>query len=1161
MKLMVVGSSRALALLALLVVAGCSTGRQFQGQDGGSDSEVPAGGSGGAGKGSGGAGGHAGAAGTSGATGTGGAVGGHAGGGAGTGGSVAGTGGSVAGTGGSVAGTGGQGTGGTGPTKAENGTTCTIGTDCVSGNCVDSICCSSACTGICQSCKLTATGMPNGMCANVSSGNADPSGTCLAAAANSCGETGTCDGHGGCAFQGSSTICLAAACSGGSFTPASTCDGMGKCVAGTSVACNGFTCTAAAGCATTCAIDTDCTGGYCASTKTCAAKMTNGSTCSANDQCSSNYCVGNICCESSCTGLCQSCSGTDTGQSSGLCKPITAGGGSKGRCTAAGTTCGLDGTCDGNGACRFGASGTTCGSPSCASAALTGAPTCNGAGSCVTPTTTTACSGSLVCASATTCKTSCAADADCVSGYCASGTCTAKVGNGTTCSAGNQCSTGACVGNVCCENACTGLCTSCSSADTGQNSGLCRNIVAGGGLKGRCTAAGTTCGLDGTCDGSGACRFGAGGTTCGMPSCSGSSLTAAPTCNGAGSCVTPTTSTPCPNAQVCASATTCKGGCTADTDCVSGYYCASSVCTAKLVNGSTCSANNQCSNGACVGNICCENACTGLCMSCSSTDTGQTSGLCRNIMAGGGSKGRCTASGTTCGLDGTCNGSGACRYGASGTTCGSTACSSAVLTGAPTCNGTGTCVTPTTTTACPNALVCASATTCKTTCTADSDCLSGYYCASGTCTAVKATGSTCSASDQCSSANCRDSICCPASCTLSCQGCASSVTGSTNGTCALRTSNPAGTQVCNNVCATVNGTDANNCGSCGHSCLGGTCSAGACQPLLLATITGAGSQWLILSGGSLYSVTAATMVAPLVYQLSTSAPSTPVLVAGGLASVASPSCIMDNKVFWTQVNTNPSLLKSCTLGNCAATTTTLTTSAGQAQQNPVCDTSTDEIVWDDYQPQCSGCNETIVTIYRMSANGTNKRTMTSFFELSGSDYYSEAGFISFRPDRFFFSRETYSTMNQVLYYVSTTSAGTSPISIGSGSYGQNGFNPPGNNNIAWANDTMFVWNDSSGFSQISYDLPLPNGLTTAPPVFYPGYLGNGSIVDNQKFYGTFSTLPSDAIASCSVSNCTNPTAMFRGQSGAYGFAEDSTAIYWTTNATAGNGFNVWKGAK
>lgn len=48
-------------------------------------------------------------------------------------------------------------------------------------------------------------------------------------------------------------------------------------------------------------------------------------------------------------------------------------------------------------------------------------------------------------------------------------------------------------------------------------------------------------------------------------------------------------------------------------------------------------------------------------------------------------------------------------------------------------------------------------------------------------------------------------------------------------------------------------TDANNCGACGHSCLGGACTAGACQPMRLFTDpSGGGALSLVVQGGAIY---------------------------------------------------------------------------------------------------------------------------------------------------------------------------------------------------------------------------------------------------------------------------------------------------------------------
>jgi hypothetical protein len=387
------------------------------------------------------------------------------------------------------------------------------------------------------------------------------------------------------------------------------------------------------------------------------------------------------------------------------------------------------------------------------------------------------------------------------------------------------------------------------------------------------------------------------------------------------------------------------------------------------------------------------------------------------------------------------------------------------------------------------------------------------------------------------------------------------VTGGTNtcvnGSC-VAACTVTGQVVCGTACVDKN-TDANNCGSCGHNCAGGTCSTGVCQALSLGTIPSGASQNLVLSGGYLYVITADAGAYPSVWQLNPNAASTPISIASSIPSPTSPRCVMDGKLFWVAPSngTNlPSPIMWCSVTNCAATTATLLTSPGQAE-NPVCDTTTDELVWDDFTTPYAGATDSVVTIYRVATNGTNRRTMASFYELSGANEYVAPGFVNGRADRFFFAQQTFTPLTETLFYVLTNSAGVSPVSIASGASGQSGINL---GEKGFANDTLFVWPDDSGFSQISYDLPLPNGVTGAPPVFYQGYDVDG-IMDDQNFYGTFTTLPGDAVGICPVSNCTSPAILFRGQQSANGFTQDSTAIYWTTPPTTGSGFTVWKGAK
>ena len=47
-------------------------------------------------------------------------------------------------------------------------------------------------------------------------------------------------------------------------------------------------------------------------------------------------------------------------------------------------------------------------------------------------------------------------------------------------------------------------------------------------------------------------------------------------------------------------------------------------------------------------------------------------------------------------------------------------------------------------------------------------------------------------------------------------------------------------------------TDGKNCGNCGHDCLGGTCSGGVCQPVLVTQSTALAPYAMVLSGTTLY---------------------------------------------------------------------------------------------------------------------------------------------------------------------------------------------------------------------------------------------------------------------------------------------------------------------
>jgi hypothetical protein len=347
------------------------------------------------------------------------------------------------------------------------------------------------------------------------------------------------------------------------------------------------------------------------------------------------------------------------------------------QCTDAGAaSCGNNGACDGAGACRTYPAGTQCEMASCTAATYSAPRTCNGSGMCQ-PAETTSCD-TYQCGPTGTCLTMCMTSADCVPpNVCNSGVCSKKT-LGTACTSGTECASGLCQQGVCCSSSCTGGCQSCALAGT---LGMCRPVPAGDDPLDSCTDAGAaTCGNDGACDGAGSCRRYAAGTECLPRDCTGSTETSARTCDGSGVCRPPTTRQCDP--YVCNTTTDmCRDTCSGPADCVPPSTCAGMSC-GKLPNSAPCTMGAMCNSGFCSQGVCCDLDCSGTCQSCNLMGT---AGQCRAVPAGQDPLMQCADQGAaSCGFDGFCNGSGACRLQASGTVC---RMSTGVCDPAETCNG------------------------------------------------------------------------------------------------------------------------------------------------------------------------------------------------------------------------------------------------------------------------------------------------------------------------------------------------------------------------------------------------------------------------------------------------------------------------------------------
>ena len=260
-------------------------------------------------------------------------------------------------------------------TKA-NGSSCTAGTQCTSGNCVDTVCCDTACTGTCQACDLPTT---LGMCSPVTSGQ--PHGTRGNCAGFGSGCSGVCASGNAmtCSFPGNqlaNVTCANQSCLNSSTQlNSATCNGSGACSTQVQKPCGNYVCAANA-CLTSCSSDGNCAAGapFCNGT-TCLATKPNGRACGGNAECTSTFCADGFCCSTNCLaqqcGRCDISAGTCTNTANGTA-PV----GGRPVCGAGIAAC--DGTCNGAGACgNFPPSSVAC-------TDSTGGPgNCNGAGTCV----------------------------------------------------------------------------------------------------------------------------------------------------------------------------------------------------------------------------------------------------------------------------------------------------------------------------------------------------------------------------------------------------------------------------------------------------------------------------------------------------------------------------------------------------------------------------------------------------------------------------------------------------------------------------------------------------------------------------------------------------------------------------------------------------------
>jgi hypothetical protein len=482
----------------------------------------------------------------------------------------------------------------TGTCKLVDGQTCKADTECYNGFCSDGVCCNERCGASCEKCNLASY---VGICSPVGAGQADPKLQCITQSQQSCGYNGLCSGtRGACQKWGGNTTCVPPTCNGDILSLANTCGGDGVCYPNGTQSCVPYTCSNGV-CLTSCNSSGDCAENYSCNTSTHVCKKDDGQKCAVDDECSHGFCTDGYCCNARCNGVCESCRLTDR---HGFCDPIPAGGDPDNECEQQGIdTCGRTGYCSGIRSCQQYPLDTVCVPASCSANVANLARKCNGTGIC-NPGSTQTCFPYICDAITGACKTTCSLNTDCQTGYTCDGSNTCKKNDSLACGSDQECLHGFCTDGVCCASRCNGICESCNLSG---RAGYCDPIAAGTDPQGECAWSDpANCGQNGYCSGTRSCQLWALDTVCIAASCTGDVLNKTHKCNGAGTCQDPGDQDCTPYACN-ASANACKTTCANDNDCATGYGCnGSGVCKKK--DGQSCGINGDCLNNSCCSGTC-----------------------------------------------------------------------------------------------------------------------------------------------------------------------------------------------------------------------------------------------------------------------------------------------------------------------------------------------------------------------------------------------------------------------------------------------------------------------------------------------------------------------------------------------------------------------------
>jgi len=355
----------------------------------------------------------------------------------------------------------------------------------------------------------------------------------------------------------------------------------------------------------------------------------------------------------------------------------------------------------------------------------------------------------------------------------------------------------------------------------------------------------------------------------------------------------------------------------------------------------------------------------------------------------------------------------------------------------------------------------------------------------------------------------------------------------TTGSCACATNYTA----CTDACVDLKG-DARNCGACGHSCLGGTCDLGSCQPKTIATGQSRLTR-MATDGTYLYWSGALTGTADYyVSRARVDGTGTVKVIASGEQG-AGALAVTSDKVYWLAKGQ----LRSCDMPDC----TTGAQNAATATSNGV----SGDILYEPgkkalYWSRGATYNTKDGTLYRLASGSTTPTVI-------GTNPSNPGALVSDSGNVYWINSSTYTTDNLNadggLWRVRTSDDTTTQLA--SSMKGDISYLAIGGSGLFFAGNIQITGSSPVMFTGAILRAPLPNGFGTGPqPKFADAKNVRGMEADDKYLYFADESGSQGTISRCPIAACPTPETIVPGLYQPNLGAQDATSIYFAASSSS-----------